>query len=152
MVLPSPSAEEKVLRRLTFTVKLPAIPTDCQLLEIRGALLAQCEWQSFRSDGPRLPDKPIKCPLFTLGPTSFERDLASGAVSASTYARLPNDRTIVPTSLKHTRSPVRSSHYLTFEFDVRDDTATTKRVTIKHPVQIASVRDVTSGLIGGYLH
>lgn len=129
------------LYRLNFTVSFPAVPPACQLLEIRGILLALFEWHSFRPDGPHGSDKPIRYPLFTLGPASFERDPVTGSLSASASGRLPNDRIIGPTTLKHTRTPLKAFHHLIFEFEVLDETKHKKKITVKHPVQIASVND-----------
>lgn len=64
----------------------------------------------------------------------------SGALSASTSARLPNDRTIGPSSIKHVRTPLTIAHHLLVEFDVLDETGHRKIITVREPVDIASVR------------
>lgn len=67
----------------------------------------------------------------------------SARVSASTTYRLPDDRNIGPSTIKGTRSPGRSSHALIFEFDVLDGDGKRKIITIREPVQIASVSAFT---------
>lgn len=60
-------------------------------------------------------------------------------LSASTTYRLPDDRNIGPSTAKGTRSPGRSRHALIFEFDVLDEFGKRKIITIREPVEIASV-------------
>lgn len=111
-------------------------------------------WKSFHPNGVQFPGEPYRIKTFTLEPPDFEvesdfpdfeveSDLNaskdSARVSASTTHRLPDDRNIGPSTTKGTRSPGRSSHALIFEFDVLDGDGKRKIITIREPVEIASV-------------
>lgn len=115
------------------------MPVSCKLSEIRGSVQAQFIWTPFKG-GKAWTDIPIKYPMFTMDGATLERDAVSGALSASTSARLPNDRTIGPSSIKHVRTPLTIAHHLLVEFDVLDEAGHRKIITVREPVDIASVR------------
>lgn len=125
------------------------MPPTSKLSEVRGSVQAQFTWTAFKT-GKTWTDIPIKYPMFTLNGTSFEKDTVSGALSTSTSARLPNDRIIGPSSIKHVRTPLAIIHHLLVEFDVIDENGHRKVVTIREPVQIASVnQNASSSLLVG---
>ncbi|KAK9896978.1 hypothetical protein P389DRAFT_168692 [Cystobasidium minutum MCA 4210] len=122
---------------VNFNINLPAVPAECKLSEIRGSVQAQFTWTPFKG-GKSWTDIPIKYPMFALDGASLEKDSVSGALSASTSARLPNDRIIGPSSVKHVRTPLAITHHLLVEFDIVDETGHRKIITIREPVDIAS--------------
>lgn len=121
--------------------------------QIRGYVEGNAAYKSFNPNGVQFPGKPYRVHTFSLDePSDFEiehdsssNDAQSGGnatarLSASTAYRLADDRKIGPSTGKGTKSPARASYALVFEFDVLDENGKRKIITIREPVEIASVR------------
>lgn len=144
--LTSPSSPTSI----NFSVSFPAFPTTSKLQQIRGYVEGNGTWKSFHPNGVQFPGEPYRIKLFTLESSDFESETnlianeGSARLSASTTYRLPDDRNIGPSTAKGTKSPGRSSHALIFEFDVLDENGKRKIITIREPVEIASVSALLS--------
>lgn len=144
-----------VFYSINFNVTLPAFPSSSKLQQIRGFIEGNGVWNSFKPDGIQFPGRPYRLPTFTIDPTDFEVEQsengnasesndttsnnASLRLSASTTYRLPDDRNIGTSTLKGTKAPAFHKYALLFEFDVLDGDGKRKIITIKEPVEIASV-------------
>jgi hypothetical protein len=73
--------------------------------------------------------------------TELSKDGQTYALSASISARLPNDRETMPSTLKYTVSPLRISHSLVIEFEVRESDARKHVIKLSEPITLASVGD-----------
>lgn len=76
--------------------------------------------------------------------TENSKDGQTYALSTSISARLPNDRETMPSTLKHTYSPLRISHSLVVQFEVRESETRKHIIKLSEPISLASVSATAS--------
>ena len=142
-----PSLLGRVLKRssrhsLNLSFSLPAVPSGSTITQIQGILVTHSKWISPKRDGPTWSHPDYKTTFFKLkSPFGIEAsgDGQTYGLSASTSARLPNDRETMPSSLKHTLSPLWVSHSLIIEFEVRESPTRKHTIKLTEPITLASV-------------
>jgi hypothetical protein len=127
------------LLSITINIKLPDVPAETSWRRIRASVHQTFTWRSVNAVGPSFAEGPFIFPFMSLVPPFSNQETESGSISIVQTVRMPDDRYLAPTTLKHTMTPNNISHQIVLEFEVVDKEGLKKVISVRESVTLASV-------------